>query len=203
MSKGTRTRARILAAAVETACRAGFGGLNLQPLADQVGLTKSGLYAHFRSKQALQLATLEAAAARFQQVVVAPAKQAPAGLPRLAGVFERWLEWPRAAGLPGRCPFFASVVEFDDVDGPVRERLTRLFRDFQQVLEQLIASAVRHGHLPSGTDPPQFAHELLALRYAHHWARDFMRDPARHFPPGGLLLGLEQIGKIFEDHNVA
>jgi len=178
VTKGSRTRSRILAAAVETACLEGFGGLNLQPLADRVGLTKSGLYAHFRSKEALQLATLEAAAALFQQTVVAPAKLAPAGLARLSGVFERWLEWPASAGLPGHCPFFASVVEFDSDEGPVRERLTRLFRDFQQVLEQLVASAVRHGHLRAGAQPAQVAHELVALRYAHHWSMDFMRDPA-------------------------
>src|SRR5450432_855327 len=106
MTKGSRTRARILTAAVETACLNGFNGLNLQPLADRVGLTKSGLYAHFGSKEALQVAGLEHAAALFQQTVVAQAKAEAAGLPRLAGVFERWLEWPGSAGLPGHCPFF-------------------------------------------------------------------------------------------------
>jgi len=178
MGKGARTRATILTAAVETACLGGFEGLNLKPLADRVGMTKSGLYAHFGSKEALQIAALEHAAELFQNRVVAPAKTEPAGLPRLEGVFERWLEWPGNAGLPGNCPFFAGVVEFDDGEGPVRERLVRLFRDFRQVVEQLVASAVRHGHLRPGTDPAQFAHELLALRYAHHWARGFMRDPA-------------------------
>ncbi len=178
MGKGARTRATILTAAVETACLGGFEGLNLKPLADRVGMTKSGLYAHFGSKEALQIATLEHAAELFQTRVVAPAKTETAGLPRLEGVFERWLDWPGNAGLPGNCPFFAGVVEFDDVEGPVRGRLVRLFRDFRQVVEQLVASAVRHGHLGPGTDPAQFAHELLALRYAHHWARGFMRDPA-------------------------
>jgi AcrR family transcriptional regulator len=178
MGKGARTRATILTAAVETACLAGFEGLNLKPLADRVGMTKSGLYAHFGSKEALQVATLEHAAELFQARVVAPAKTEPAGLPRLEGVFARWLDWPRNAGLPGNCLFFAGVVEFDDREGPVRERLVRLFRDFRQVVEQLVASAVRHGHLSAGTDPTQFAHELLALRYAHHWAHGFMRDPA-------------------------
>jgi AcrR family transcriptional regulator len=178
MRKGARTRATILTAAVETASLGGFDGLNLKPLADRVGMTKSGLYAHFGSKEALQIATLEHAAELFQTRVVAPAKTEPAGLPRLEGVFERWLEWPGNAGLPGNCPFFAGVVEFDDAPGPVRERLVRLFRDFRQVVEQLVASAIRHGHLRPDTDPAQFAHELLALRYAHHWAHGFMRDPA-------------------------
>lgn len=178
MAKGSRTRTRILSAAVETACAKGFSGLNLQPLADRAGLTKSGLYAHFGSKESLQLAALEHAAALFQQSVVAPAKTAAAGLPRLRGVFERWLEWPGAAGLEGHCPFFAAAVEFDVEEGPVREALSRLFRDFRAVLEQLVASAVRHGHLAKGTEPRQFVHELVALRYAHHWGRDFMREAA-------------------------
>jgi AcrR family transcriptional regulator len=178
MGKGSRTRATILTAAVETACLSGFQGLNLQPLADRVGMTKSGLYAHFGSKEALQVAALGHAAERFQVTVVAPAKAEAAGLPRLEGVFARWLEWPANAGLPGNCPFFAAVTEFDDAEGPVRERLLRMFRDFQQVIEQLVGSAIRHGHLPGATVPAQFAHELLALRYAHHWAHGFMRDPA-------------------------
>jgi AcrR family transcriptional regulator len=178
MSKGARTRDRILAAAVETACLEGFAGLNLQPLADRVGLTKSGLYAHFGSREALLVAALDHAAGLFQATVVAPAKTELAGLPRLEGVFRRWLAWPANAGLPGHCPFFAAVVEFDNAEGPVRERLLRLFRDFREVIEQLAASAVRHGHLRSGTVPAQLAHELVALRYAHHWARDFMREPA-------------------------
>jgi AcrR family transcriptional regulator len=177
MGKGATTRGMILRSAVETACLHGFGGLNLQPLADRVGLTKSGLYAHFGSKEALQLATLNRAAEMFQESVVAPAKGEPAGLPRIRGVFERWLEWPGRAGLPGSCPFFAAVVELDDGAGPLRDRLVRLFRDFQQVVEQLVESAVRHRHLRPDTQPSQFAHELLALRYAHAWAAGFMRHP--------------------------
>lgn len=177
MRKGLATRQAILQAAVETACLQGLNGLNLQPLADKVGLTKSGLFAHFGSKEALQLATLARASELFQKTVVAPAKTEAAGLPRIQGVFERWLQWPANAGLPGSCPFFAAVVELDDTEGPVRDRLVRMFRDFQQVIEQLVGSAVRHRHLRADTDPTQFAHELLAIRYAHHWCAGFMRDP--------------------------
>jgi AcrR family transcriptional regulator len=178
MTKGARTRATILKAAVETASLGGFAGLNLQPLADRVGMTKSGLYAHFRSKEALQLATLEQATELFEATVVAPAKAEAAGLPRLAGIYERWLAWPTNAGLTGQCPFFAAVAEFDDAPGPLQDRLARLFRDFRGVIEQLAGSAIRHGHLPTATDVAQFAHEFMALRYAHHWSAGFMKDPA-------------------------
>lgn len=176
MSKGARTRASILQAAAEMACLQGLGGLNLQPLANRVGMTKSGLYAHFGSKEALQLATLEYATERFLETVVAPTKSAAPGLPRLDDLYNRWLAWPTNAGLPGQCPFFAAADEFDDAAGPVRERLERTFREFRLVVEQLVASAVRHGHLPLGTDPGQWFHELMALRQAHHWAAGFMRD---------------------------
>jgi AcrR family transcriptional regulator len=159
------------------ACLQGLGGLNLQPLADRVGMTKSGLYAHFGSKEALQLATLESATERFLETVVAPTKTAAPGLPRLDDLYERWLAWPANAGLPGQCPFFAAANEFDDAEGPVRERLERTFREFRLVVEQLVASAVRHGHLQASTDPVQWFHELMALRQAHHWAAGFMRDP--------------------------
>jgi AcrR family transcriptional regulator len=196
MRKGLVTRQAILQSAVETACLQGLAGLNLQPLADRVGLTKSGLYAHFGSKEALQLATLGRAAELFQQSVVAPAKTERAGLPRLEGVFARWLEWPGRAGLPGSCPFFAAVGELDDAEGPVRDRLVRMFRDFQQVVEQLVASAVRHGHLAAGTDPTQFAHELLALRYAHHWSAGFMRDPGAAARTGRGFAALVARGRV-------
>lgn len=177
MSKGARTRATILQAAVETASLGGFSALNLQPLADRVGMTKSGLYAHFRSKEALQLAALEWATERFEATVVAPAKVEEPGLPRLAGIFERWLEWPGNAALPGQCPFLLGLAGMDEAEGPLRERLARLFRDFRGVIEQLAGSAVRHGHLPARTDLGQFAHEFMALRYAHHWTAGFMADP--------------------------
>jgi len=178
MSKGARTRAAILESAVQMACLEGLAGINLKPLADRVGMTKSGLYAHFGSKEALALATLEAATERFQAIVVTPVKAAPAGLPRLEALYEGWLAWPGNAGLPGQCPFFAAADELDDAEGPVRDRLLRLFREFGGVCMELVASAVRHGHLPPATDPLQFWHELMGLRQAHHWAAGFMRDPS-------------------------
>jgi AcrR family transcriptional regulator len=180
VSKGEATRATILSSAVETACLTGLRGLALQPLADRVGLTKSGLYAHFRSRAALERATLDRAAELFQATVVAPAKLEAAGLPRLAGVFERWLRWPGLAGLPGGCPFLAAVLELDQGTPAVRERLASLFREFLTVLESLAASAIRHRHLSDSTDPAALAHDLLALRLAHHWAE--------------RLLGAEQAG---------
>jgi AcrR family transcriptional regulator len=177
MSKGTTTRAAILKAAVETACLNGFNRLNLQPLAEQVGLTKSGLYAHFGSKAALQAAALERAAELFRDTVLAPVKSAPPGLPRIEAVFDRWLAWPASAALPGHCPFLAAALELEGTDGALRAQLARLFRDFRHVLEQLLGAAVRRGHLGPMVPAALIVQELVGLRYAHHWAAGFMRDP--------------------------
>ena len=90
---------------------------------------------------------------------------------------------------------FAAVVELDDAEGPVRDRLVRLFRDFQQVVEQLVASAVRHRHLRPDADPTQFAHELLAIRYAHHWCAALMRDPGSMARTRSAFAGLVTRGR--------
>jgi AcrR family transcriptional regulator len=177
MGKGTQTRAVILQAAVETACVSGFQGLNLQPLADRVGMTKSGLYAHFGSKEALQLATVEAATALFEATVLVPCKQDAAGLPRLRGLLSRWLAWPMNAGLAGRCPFVVGAIALPPGDPALSSRLVRLFSDFTQMIETLAASAVRHGHLPAHMDLALFAHQVIALRHAHLWATGLMQDP--------------------------
>jgi AcrR family transcriptional regulator len=177
MGKGASTRAVILQAAVETACLSGFQGLNLQPLADRVGMTKSGLYAHFGSKEALQLATLESAKALFESTVLVPCKQDAAGLPRVRGLFSRWLAWPMNAGLSGRCPFVTGAIASPVSDPALSARLVRLFSDFSQMIETLAASAVRHGHLSAQADLALFAYQVIALRHAHLWATGLMQDP--------------------------
>jgi len=176
MSKGDTTRATICRAAVETACLAGFNGLNLQPLADKVGMTKSGLYAHFGSKEALQLATLEAGIELFQQHVAGPAKNDPVGLPRLRGLYRRWLSWPQNAGIQGQCLFISASFEVDDAPGQLRDRLQKTFKDFVEILTQLTLSAQRHGHLPVGTDIDRFIQILIALRFGHQWQNGLMQN---------------------------
>jgi AcrR family transcriptional regulator len=176
MGNGPLTRAAILQAALETVCVHGFEGLNLQPLAKRVGMTKSGLYAHFGSKEALQLATLASAIEAFQRTVVVPAKDAPAGRPRVDALFGAWLAWPSSAGLPGHCPFLAGALEFDQRVSPVRDQLARIFRDFQQILSELVASAIRHGHLPAQLDPVAVARDLLGVRYAHEVSARLLGD---------------------------
>src|SRR5512140_3559814 len=114
MTKGLDTRDRILDTAFRLAARDGLEGLSLSALAGELGMSKSGLFAHFDSKEELQVEMLTTAAARFQQTVFAPALKAARGLPRLRKIFELWLRWTTEASLPGGCPFLAASAELDD-----------------------------------------------------------------------------------------
>src|SRR5881397_4373620 len=120
-SKGEQTREAILTHALGLATRIGFEGLTIGRLAEDLQMSKSGLFAHFRSKEALQLEMLKLAGARMVDSVVKPALAAPRGEPRVRALFERWLAWPKGSGLAG-CIFVAMASELDDQVGPVRER---------------------------------------------------------------------------------
>ena len=119
--RGTRTREAILARAVAVASEQGLEGLSIGALADDLGMSKSGLFAHFRSKEGLQIAILEMAGARMVDEVVRPALAAPRGEPRVRALFDRWLAWEQSPSLPGGCPFMAASFELDDRPGPVRD----------------------------------------------------------------------------------
>src|SRR5688572_27760940 len=134
MEKGARTKSAILDRATGLASQVGLTGLTIGVLADELRLSKSGLFAHFRSKETLQIDVLNHAADRFREVVVRPALQEPRGAPRIRALFERWLAWGRDSALPGGCVFVAATAELDDRPGPVRERLVELQRDWVKTL---------------------------------------------------------------------
>ena len=128
-NKGADTRHAVLERAVTLASRVGLGGLTIGTLAEDLQLSKSGLFGHFRSKEALQIQVLDHAAARFVDAVVRPALAQPRGEPRLRSLFHRWLDWARSSPMPGGCLFVAAATELDDQAGPVRDRLELLQRD--------------------------------------------------------------------------
>src|SRR4028119_719493 len=134
MAKGETTREAILERALSMATRTGIEGLTMGTLAKEANLSKSGLFAHFQSKEQLQLDVLETATTRFIEMVIAPALREPRGEPRVRALFERWMEWEKAPFLPGGCPFIALANELDDRPGPVRERLVAYQRDWLQAL---------------------------------------------------------------------
>ena len=178
MRKGQRTRADILGQAVAVASEYGLEGLTIGSLADRLGMSKSGLFAHFGSKEDLQLETLKIARERFERVVFSPALATPRGLPRLRELFRRWLAWADDPAMPGGCVIIGATIEYDDRPGPVRDALVASQQDLRRFLARAVELAVEEGHLRPDTDLQQFAFELFAIVYAAHHDRRLLRDPS-------------------------
>jgi AcrR family transcriptional regulator len=174
-SKGEMTRQSILEHAARMASRIGLEGLTIGALADELELSKSGLFAHFRSKEALQLQVLEFGIGRFVDTVIKPALAAPRGEKRVRALFERWMDWPRSSGLAG-CMFVALATELDDQPGPVRERLVQSQKDWLDVIANCVRTGVAEGHFRRDVDAEQFAHELYGIMLAHHHAVRLLRE---------------------------
>ena len=141
LAKGDRTRSRILDEAVGLASVQGIGALTIGPLAERLGLSKSGLFAHFRSKEALQVETLERAATLFSQAVSDKVRAEPDRSKRLRLFFELWIAWLEDSGLGGGCPILAAAIEFDDVPGPVRDAAATHFGSLHESLRRLARAA--------------------------------------------------------------
>src|SRR5207248_1325407 len=154
MAKGEQTRQAILARAFELANVVGVGGVTIGRLAEQTGLSKSGLFAHFGSKEALEVAVVEEASRQFVQHVMVPALREPRGEPRVRALFERWLDWGLRAG---GCFFVGASAELDDRPGPPRDSLVRASKDWVDELAKATRIAIREGHFSHGIDPEQFA----------------------------------------------
>jgi AcrR family transcriptional regulator len=161
-SDGERSRSAILDAAARLATVEGIGGLSLSRLADDVGMSKSGLFAHFGSKEELQLATVGRANEIFDERVIDPAREAPDGLERLRRLADGYLNYIEADTFPGGC-FFASVLsEVDMRPGPVRDQLTDFLGRWLGELESAVRDAQREGAVDPGEDPAQLVFEIEA-----------------------------------------
>ena len=178
-TKGAATRETIIDRAYGIACSAGLDGLSIGPLAQAVGMSKSGVFAHFGSREGLQLAVLEAAAQRFGNYVLTPALASPRGLPRLRAIVERWFDWVRHTN-DGGCLYLAAVSEFDDRPGAVRDSLLELEARWRRQLAKAIQLAIDAGELQADTDPQQLAFEIYSLALiVHHDAGLFGFDTAQ------------------------
>ena len=174
MSKGETTRAAILDRATALARTVGVEGLSIGKLADDLALSKSGLFAHFGSKEALQVAVVEHAREQFVARVVAPGLKAPRGLPRLEALVERWMAW---GAEEGGCIFLALSAELDDRPGPARDALAAAIRDWLDSLAGAARIAVDEGHFRKDVDPHQVAFELYGIMCATHTAARLVADP--------------------------
>lgn len=176
ISKGEQTRTAILDEALKVASRLGLEGLTIGTLADATGMSKSGLFAHFGSREGLQLAVLEHAAQRYGEQVLMPVLRIERGLPRLRAMFERWLDWAIASGLPGGCIMIAAAAEYDDRPGPIRDAVIANQHRGDAVIQKAVRLAIEEGHLREDTDPEQIAFELLGIVLATHNHRRLLGD---------------------------
>lgn len=177
MRKGEVTHRTILDHAVGLASQLGLEGLTIGRLAEDLELSKSGLFAHFQSKEALQVEVLRHAGERFVETVIQPALKAPRGEPRLRALFTRWLEWARGRNLPGGCLFVAAATELDDKEGAVRDELVRTQRQWVGFLAGALKIAAEEGHVRKDADPEQFAQDLYGIMLAWNHAARLLGDP--------------------------
>ena len=177
MGKGEQTRQAILDEAFSLASCVGVGGLSIGILAERTKMSKSGLFAHFGSKEELQLAVLREAQQRFAEVVLRPAFRQPRGVARLRAIVLNWLDWTRAANLPGGCVINAAAAEFDDQPGALRDEVRRGLIALRRTLVETVAKAVEAGDLRPDTDPEQFAFELEGIYQVAQQSRRLLNDP--------------------------
>ena len=165
-SDGARSRETILRAAAQLATVEGIDGLSIGRLADHIGMSKSGLFAHFGSKEELQLATVEKAQEVYEAEVTAPALAEPDGVRRLEALCEQFLSHVEREVFPGGCFFASLAAELDTRPGPVRDRIATALVGWTQMLEDAIAAARDRGEIAANTNPRQLRFELNALLIA-------------------------------------
>jgi len=175
--KGEQTRAAILDTAVKLASRDGLDSLTIGTLAEATDMSKSGLFAHFGSREELQLAVLAHGEALFAEKVLRPALQRPRGIPRLKALFSHWLDWTDSAELPGGCVMLGAAAEFDDRPGPVRDALVRGQRAWIDMLKKAVRLAIDEGQLRPDTDVEQFVFECFGIDLSFHHHRRLLDDP--------------------------
>lgn len=170
------TREKILSEGLAIASQAGLEGVTLGVLANQVGMSKSGLFAHFHSKEAVQVSLLERSQAMGAPVIIEPAMRQPPGLPRLKTLVRNWFGWAARAGLPGGCPVAAAMFEYDDMEGPVRDKIRELEAAWRSFLADCVRECVERGQLRRNLDVDQFVWELCGIYLAHHTMSRFVRS---------------------------
>lgn len=175
LHKGQQTRAAILDAALTLASHMGLEGLSIGALAEVTGMSKSGVFAHFGSREELQISVIREYHARFEEEVFFPAIREPRGLPRLRALFERWVRRV-SVELDSGCIYISGAVEFDDRPGPVRDALVEMVRTWHAALERAIRGAIDEGHLRVDSDAAQMLFEIHGLILALHHDARFLRN---------------------------
>ena len=176
MRKGELTRAAILDVALDLASRDGLEGLTIGLLADKMNMSKSGVFAHFGSREDLQIEVLKLYHSRFEQEVFFPSVQEARGIARLKAMFARWIKRVSVEIASG-CIYISGAVEYDDRPGPIRDELVGMVRIWQGALVRCAQQAVDCGDLKLETDPQQLVYEMYGLVLAVHHDARFLRIP--------------------------
>lgn len=177
LHKGQQTRAAILDAALSLAQQVGLEGLSIGALAEVAGMSKSGVFAHFGSREELQISVIRAYHDRFAQEVFLPAVAQPRGLPRLQALVDLWMKFT-SVEIDSGCLYISGAVEFDDRPGPVREALVAMVQTWHASVRRAIVMARDAGHLRGGMDEGQMLFEMLGVILALHFEARFLKEPA-------------------------
>ena len=177
-ARGDRTRRGILAKSMQLASAEGLEDLSIARLAGELGMSKSGLFAHFGSKEELQLSTIRAARRVFSDEAVTPALAAKKGIERLDALLAAWHGYIANDTFAGGCLLMEAAAEFDNRPGPVRDLIAETMGMWMDLLAEQAARALERGELAPGSDPAQLAWELLAFGLALNWDRQLNASPA-------------------------
>ncbi len=176
LRKGEQTRAAILGAALELASREGLEGLTIGVLAERMDMSKSGVFAHFGSREDLQIDVLRLYNHQFEQEVFYPSIREPRGLPRLQSLFRRWVD-KVSLEIASGCIYISGAAEYDDRPGPIRDHLVDMVDSWQRALHRAAQQAMDEQHLKPDTDPKQLVFEMYGLVLALHHDARFIRSP--------------------------
>lgn len=176
LQKGQQTKAAIVDAALGLATQIGLEGLSIGALAEVMQMSKSGVFAHFGSREELQISVVREYHTRFEDEVFYPAMNAPRGLPRLRALFDNWMK-RTSVEIDSGCLYISGAVEFDDRPGPVRDALASSVNTWLGAMRRAVELSVAEGHLRADTDAAQMAFEVHALILALHYEARFLRSP--------------------------
>ena len=176
MQKGQQTKAVIIEAALGLATQIGLEGLSIGAIAEVTRMSKSGVFAHFGSREELQISVIREYFVRFEQEIFYPALQAERGLPRVRALFDNWMKRV-AVEIRSGCIFISGAVEFDDRPGPVRDALATSVQTWLEALNRAIVQAQLCGQLRPSADPHQIAFEIHGLILALHYEARFLKNP--------------------------
>lgn len=174
--KGQQTKAAIVDAALGLATQVGLEGLSIGALAEVTGMSKSGVFAHFGSREELQISVIREYHTRFEDEVFFPAMRLERGLPRLRAMFANWMK-RTSAELDSGCIYISGAVEFDDRPGPVRDALAQSVNIWLAAMNRAVVQAQQAGHLRADADEQQVAFEIHALILALHYEARFLKNP--------------------------